>query len=349
MVHMNTKNIENDKYSLKNLGKVNVILGKNGCGKSTLLKEIETYLQSDDRTYGKIKYISPERGGVLNYDPSVENNIENNKLYLTGTRRQNRVSNFREQSIAQFRKLELLFYREKEKNVNLSSDPNYKFENYFNKINSLLDHIEVRSDGQTFKIYQKEAEVEISSGQISSGESELISLGIECLVFQKECIFEKLNVLLLDEPDVHLHPDLQERLGNFLRRLIEDKNATIIIATHSTAFLSALESYDDTCIEFMDKKQTGLNFKRISDEYRKILPVFGAHPLSNLFNEAPVFLVEGEDDERIWQQAVRTSNKKLKIYPCSTDGVDNMKRYESEVEQIIRCVYENARAFSLRD
>ena len=33
-------------YKLKNLGKINVILGKNGCGKSTLLKEVERFLFS---------------------------------------------------------------------------------------------------------------------------------------------------------------------------------------------------------------------------------------------------------------------------------------------------------------
>src|SRR5262249_20728492 len=88
---------------------------------------------------------------------------------------------------------------------------------------------------------------------------------------------------------------------------------------------------------------------KISDEYRKILPVFGAHPLSNLFNQAPIFLVEGEDDERIWQQTVRSSNRTLKIYPCSTDGEANMTQYEQDVNQIINSVYDDAKAFSLRD
>ena len=54
----------------------------------------------------------------------------------------------------------------------------------------------------------------------------------------------------------------------------------------------------------MSFDQKEIDFKVISVVYRKVLPVFGAHPLSNIFNEAPILLVEGEDDERIWRAAM---------------------------------------------
>ncbi|MEM7594733.1 MAG: ATP-binding protein, partial [Cyanobacteria bacterium P01_A01_bin.83] len=90
-------------------------------------------------------------------------------------------------------------------------------------------------------------------------------------------------------------------------------------------------------------------FKEISEEFKKILPVFGVHPLSNIFHESPIFLVEGEDDLRIWQQAIRTSNGRLKIYPCSVDSINHLDKYEKEVCQIINSIYESAKAYSLRD
>ncbi|MFZ5500605.1 MAG: hypothetical protein ACOY58_01655, partial [Candidatus Micrarchaeota archaeon] len=68
---------------------------------------------------------------------------------------------------------------------------------------------------------------------------------------------------------------------------------------------------------FTVEDELEFDFRAISDLYRKILPVFGAHPLSNVFNRAPILLVEGEDDERIWQQAVRTARGRLKLFPCS--------------------------------
>lgn len=83
--------------------------------------------------------------------------------------------------------------------------------------------------------------------------------------------------------------------------------------------------------------------------YQNILPIFGAHPLSNLFNQNPILLVEGDDDVRIWQQAIRTSNGVIKFYPCSVGGIGNMNDYEASVIEIINGVYDDAKAFSLRD
>lgn len=153
----------------------------------------------------------------------------------------------------------------------------------------------------------------------------------------------------MDEPDVHLHPDLQTRLVQFLRELVDEEDFQIVVATHSTAFLGAFHDYDHLRIAFMTFGQLEFDFRAISDLYRKILPVFGAHPLSNVFNRAPILLVEGEDDERIWQQAVRTARGRLKLFPCSVDGVGDMKDYEQEVKHVIDAVYDYAKAYSLRD
>jgi hypothetical protein len=99
----------------------------------------------------------------------------------------------------------------------------------------------------------------------------------------------------------------------------------------------------------MRRGQTLLTFKPVTDIDRAILPIFGAHPLSNVFNEAPILLIEGEDDERIWQQAVRTAAGQLQIYPCVVDGVDRMAAFETEVNNIIESIYDDAVGYSLRD
>lgn len=342
---MDTLNIK--EYSLKNISKINIILGKNGCGKSTLIRNIEEGLSGQPQNYGKSKYITPERGGSLVYEAGVEQSLTNDANWLQGQRRKNQVIGFRQQSIAQYKKLELLVLKEIEgaKRSNLD----YTFNLYINKINTLLDNIEIRRDTSTFKIYKKGSEIELNATNISSGESELVSLGIECLVFSKECISGKENFLFLDEPDVHLHPDLQVRLMHFLKDLVLENNFKVFITTHSTAILGALEGYAETNLAFMFFGQKEVEFQKITQIHRKILPVFGAHPLSNIFNQAPILLVEGEDDERIWQQAVRSSEGKLKIYPCSVDSITKMNDFEIEAQKIILNVYDSAKGYSLRD
>jgi len=333
-------------YNLRNLGKVNIILGKNGCGKSTALKAIDAAIRADGGFY---KYLSPERGGHLLHDPNLENTITNNLNWIDGQLRNNQYDKFKQQSVLQYRKLENLTLKEIEKTSSIRSDHTYTFDTVVNKINTLLANIEIRRTETDFDIFKKGTNDKVASGSISSGESELISLGIECLYFEKKSIAGQTNILLIDEPDVHLHPDLQVKFSNFIKNLVTGSNFNVIIATHSTAFMGALSDYPDSRFAFMQNGQTDFDFKIIDETYSRILPIFGAHPLSNLFNESPILLVEGEDDVRIWQQAIRTSVNQLKLYPCQVDTIDNLSSYEDEVVSMLNAVYDNARGFSLRD
>lgn len=155
--------------------------------------------------------------------------------------------------------------------------------------------------------------------------------------------------MLIDEPDVHLHPDLQHRLANFILGEISGERVSIILATHSTALLSSLATGIDTKVAFMRVGDQELSFKEISGVISQVLPMFGAHPLSNIFNHSPILLVEGEDDERIWQQAVRSSEGRIKLYPCVTDSVDRQNLFETQANDIIQAVYDEACGYSLRD
>ncbi len=335
-------------YNLRNVDRQNIILGKNGCGKSRLLKAAEEALRRLP-TMGAVRYISPERAGTLQYEAQVEHNFVSAPSWLADTRRQNQAPQFRQQSAVQFRRLELLVLRDIEKSVALHQDISQTFDTTVERINKLLDRVYLERGDPSFVIKDRKTNQLIGASEVSSGESELISLGIECLVFIREAKPGLSNVLLLDEPDVHLHPDLQARFGRFLHGLLAEAPICLILATHSTAFLGAAPQSVSTRIVFMRAGDTDLTFKPIDEIHKRILPVFGAHPLSNVFNEAPVLLVEGEDDERVWQQAVRSAEGKIAVYPVAVDSVANLSIYEQEVATILQAVYDDAVGFSLRD
>lgn len=242
--------INKNGYSLRNLNKINVVLGKNGCGKSTALKKVQQALENGDEVK-KSKYITPERGGALKYDPGIEQNTSSNPRWLPNQLRKNQFTQFKQQTVLQFRKLELLSLREIEQNPDLRNDHAYTFQSIVDAINTLLDNIEIRREGSDFNIYNQADNAEIEPDAISSGESELIALGIECLVFAKESSDGEENILFLDEPDAHLHPDLQVRLAVFLNNLVEENSFRVVMATHSTSFLAAFENYSGVSIEFI--------------------------------------------------------------------------------------------------
>ena len=344
--HMDIENV--DSFTLRNIAPVNVVLGKNGSGKSYLLRQLEQTLRGRPE-YGLVRYLSPERGGLLQYQAGIEQNVANDVNWLANSRRYNQASQFREQSAALFRRLETFILRDIEKKPNLRADPKVTFDTTVGRINSLLERVRIQRSDPAFQIVELRSENTVQPQQISSGESELISLSIECLMFQRECRADKQNLLLFDEPDVHLHPDLQARFAHFLLDEFDPETCTIIIATHSTSLLSALSHNSDTHVAFMHCGDSEITFSPISDVHRRVLPVFGAHPLSNVFNETPVLLVEGDDDERVWQQAIRSSHGRIHAYPCAVDGVDQINTYETEVSKIIEAVYDNAIGYSIRD
>lgn len=336
------------RYDLRGLSKINVLLGKNGCGKSTLLKRIEQELTNQN--VGEINYVTPERGGSLRYEAGIEQNVITGGNWSKDRKRNNQWSEFKNYSIAQYRRLEMLSLREIEKNHTIRADFTLTFDSIIKKINDLLTNIKiVRTEKGDFDLFTKIGDYKIEPHQISSGESELISLAIECLTFEKSCDPQRQNILLLDEPDVHLHPDLQANFISFLISLVNTNKFIAIIATHSTAILGALFSYSDSRFSILGNCSYTSQFKPINLMYQNILPIFGAHPLSNLFNQNPILLVEGEDDVRIFQQAIRSSNGRLKLFPCAVDGIGNLPEYESSVIEIINGVYDNAVAYSLRD
>ena len=335
-----------DGIKLKGIESINVVLGKNGVGKSLLLRDIDTKFSQDKENY-LVKYISPERGGELTFQSAVEQNVRNEK-WAIGQRRRNRVSEFRSMSHSQYRALETLVLRKRERDADAPS-----FDDIVAKINELLDHVElVRGATTDMEFRNKESGKPQNADTLSSGESELLSLASEILAYCYQAEHRdnagKTKFLLIDEPDVHLHPDLQHRLVRLIASSCDGKEIIVLMATHSTALLGALDGASAS-VAFMTKGVVELQFEPISEQLRNVIPIFGAHPLTNVFSESPILLVEGESDFRIWQQAVRSSNGRIRVWPCAAGDIQSLNNYEQIAAKIIASVYDNAKAYSIRD
>lgn len=104
------------------------------------------------------------------------------------------------------------------------------------------------------------------------------------------------DVVLLDEPDAHLHCSLQLELVRLLSSLSAQKDKQVLMATHSTELI---KSFDHRCILHICKKP-----KYLSGPERKIglLAGIGTHfspKLHELGVHKRLLLVESEFDERM--------------------------------------------------
>jgi hypothetical protein len=222
-----------------------------------------------------------------------------------------------------------------------------------NPISNLLSNVSIEQGGSDF-IFKNLKNETIDAINLSSGESETVSLASEALYFFASATVDATNVLLLDEPDVHQHPDLQARFGQYLLdRLAElpadvREKTYVFIATHSTALVCALAVDGSTSIGNKDFDSNSIKFFPASDEVKKVAPFFG-HPLSLSLNNDAILIVEGEDDERVWQQSARSSQGKIRIFPVLAQSVNQQHDLESFCDKMLSSIYEKPLAYSLRD
>lgn len=338
---------------LTGLNNINIIVGRNGAGKSRFLRDIEASInQSKNQFY--VRYVSPERAGSFKRSGSVLTNMSDNPEWLRQTRAVNQASDFKAASAMLFREAETLYLRRLARTPEIRLDPTRSFEtDRLRKINNLLTNISLEVGNTDFEFRSLLNGETIPPQNISSGESEAVALAAEILYFFDTIDPAKFNVLLLDEPDVHLHPDLQARLGHLIISMLDEfkdhaDSIAVCISTHSSPLVCSLAASKYVSIGTKIFAVDMIELKPASVELRKIAPFFG-HPLSLSLSDDVALILEGEDDERVWQQAARTSQGRIKVFPVLSTSVDQQGALETFCIQLLDTLYDNPVAFSIRD
>lgn len=335
---------------INGLSRINVILGRNGAGKSRFLRALDENMANDSDF--RVNYITPERSGSFKRDGNVETNMASNPAWSSYVRRANQVdgSSFKAMSHLALRNAEIAYLR-KLQNVDARTK-SFQTECLY-PISKLLSNISIEQGNPDF-VFRTMGGVVVEPNQLSSGESETIALASEVLSFFMAVDPNKKNVLLLDEPDVHQHPDLQARFGQYLLSQLAQlqetvrENVFVVIASHSTALVCALAASDFVAIGNKEFDSDIVSLRSVAGDLKKVAPFFG-HPLSLSLSDDPLLILEGEDDERVWQQAARSSQGRIRIFPVLAQSVDQQASLEVFCDKILTSIYDTPKAFSLRD
>lgn len=345
--------LRGQRSHLNNLNKINVILGRNGSGKSRFLRDIEE-TASQDKSHFYVRYVSPERAGSFKRDGNVITNISNNPDWLRSIRASNQAPNFKAASAVLFREAETLYLRKLATTPEIRLDPTRNFEtDRLSKVNQLLTNVSLEMGNIDFEFRSLADGQIVSPESISSGESEAVALATEILYFFDTIEPSKFNVLLLDEPDVHLHPDLQARLGKLIIAMLDEfhnhaESIAVCLSTHSSPLVCSLADSQYVSIATKSFGADTVELKPTSAELRKVAPFFG-HPLSLSLSDDVALLLEGEDDERVWQQAARSSQGRIRVFPVLAGSVDQQGELETFCVNLLSTLYDNPVGFSLRD
>ncbi len=131
--------------------------------------------------------------------------------------------------------------------------------------------------------------------QVDDFVSELSTLGhglqmwIQTLWFL--CRSSDTDVVILDEPDVYMHADLQRRLIRYLK----GRFPQVVVATHSVEIMSEVDS---SCILIADRKTSRSEFASSAPAVQKLVGSIGSiHNLNlaRLWKARCLILVEGDD------------------------------------------------------
>ncbi|PEI72429.1 AAA family ATPase [Bacillus wiedmannii] len=107
--------------------------------------------------------------------------------------------------------------------------------------------------------------------------------------------FLKPQIILIEEPEIHLHFELQQRLSEYL--YMKAENAQIFITSHSTAFVE--ESYDKSVYLIKKRDEQGNGIQLLdSDSLHEIISELGYNAQALLIKKMLIF-VEGKTDKQI--------------------------------------------------
>ena len=175
----------------------------------------------------------------------------------------------------------------------------------------------------------------ISGGQetdfknLSSGEKEVLNF-----VFILLALDLKDACVLIDEPEIHLHPQWQNKLIKLFRKLHEDRNIQFIISTHSPVFVNR-ETIANIFRIYKPEKQTQITPEEKTDEWKNelakeedLIDIITYSNNSKLFFANKVVLVEGITDEIIFSYLIRTLGKdEESIEVVNVNGKDSFPKY----------------------
>lgn len=94
-------------------------------------------------------------------------------------------------------------------------------------------------ESREYMFCEQDAEVPLSVVNLSAG---LKSFVIIKMLLENHSLRER-DVLILDEPEIHLHPEWQMKYAEIIVLLQKEFDLTVILTTHSSHFLEALQLY----------------------------------------------------------------------------------------------------------
>ena len=193
------------------------------------------------------EFVENLKGDIDNFDLLTEAVFIDNPFIIDD------IENIFEQKKKNYRQhlVSKLYYNRNENTVK-KMYVNEKLEKIYKKLNSIASgKIIIKK----LDVYYKDREIEINAKHLSTG---LKTFAIIKMLLQNGTLEEN-GTIILDEPEIHLHPEWQIKFAELIVLLQKEFGMHILLTTHSPYFLKAIQVYSkkyeisDKCKYYMSE------------------------------------------------------------------------------------------------
>lgn len=318
-------------WTLSNLSKFVTIFGKNGSGKSRLLRAWRDAYQASTH------YIIPERTGEFDYNANFIQQQASPQNRRNESQR-NFHENYRRQIVGRIQAY--LMARGGYTGKGAAPSPPDQIERSIGKLLPDFELILKPTDAPPYELKRAGDGAKVSRvEELSSGEAQLLLLGLDILTVASMWEIEGIEkrLMLIDEPDAHVHPDLLVRFADFLKWAATAYKFQCVIATHSTSLLAALGQFggEDASVIYLDRVSSEFHATPFSDVLKELASCLGGHALMGPLFGVPLLLVEGDDDYRIWSQVPRYHRVSISVLPS---GGQKILSHQRSLERVLNAL-----------
>lgn len=294
-----------------------------------------------------IQAVSYSKVNWLAGDPDDADAPSNFYFSAFSGRWQNFVNYIHQKSASRDKKLADSLKKEPTKGeeiIEKNPDPFEKYKKIFSDLLPGKELLDINPAQPREFQYKDESGQPLPFNALSSGEQEVVKVLFD--VARKEI---KHSVIIIDEPELHLHPTLTFKLIESLKSIGEHTNQFIFL-THSADLISTY--YSTGNVYFIDSTQTGTNqAHRLSDlnhSHHELVQLIGEN-LGLFAVGKKIVFVEGESssiDRLTYHKIALSVNPELKISPVGS--VMNIGALKTVEEQLRNSVF-GVDMYMLRD
>ncbi len=313
---------------------VNIFIGQNNCGKGNILDSIEyafKYNQNNNfLSYKKtdleieinfteeeiIKYQLPNKRGVLKIKNQVRELIFDNQRLKDSKALQEvletKVKNLNSFAFLDFKQTEedfkSLYNHPKEKEL---FEKNLR--EHFPKISATENAMDIHYDSHGLK----QGDRRVTIDRMGSGFRRIFTILL--YIFHPEY-----NIVLIDEPEIHLHPALIKKLMWSMQNSMAGQ---IFFTTHSPLFIQPITLSQVRRVIHNNNTTKVFSLDKIGFDYQRLIQELNADNLEMFFADK-VILVEGVSDRLLIRGLIdKFYNKDKDLKVIQTHGKGNVLIY----------------------